>query len=749
MLNGTTSASTYYWTPTTGLSNPNILNPIASPASTTTYTLHAVNSATIGSQAYYIRGLVGEPWGYSYNSIAMNSVFGAGNWTAGYFETISVASVFNSSTKFVFLEGSDNSALELNTFLASNLPTIESWVASGGVLYINAAPNEGGNINFGFGGTTLNYSSSSPMGYAAVAHPIFNGPYLPSGGPWPGSSIAHGYITGTGFTTLINNPSLTLLAEKNWGSGRVLFGGLTTAFDHPLTDYIQELNRNILHYCGNLNPTSLACTSTAQTTVTVNPLPNNFSPVVATSMPLCHGSNAEISINPSQTGISYQLYNGATPVGSAVNGNGGAISMHTNNLNANLPANQIHVVAGTALACTLDQFIPALINVSPPPITLANNGDSRTCYVNGNNAFVEFTVGTNGIAAINPGSQNLGYVTITEYVEPGPVNIQACNTSPVNQPQFTSAALNRHWLISSTIAPVSPSDIRLYINGSDVTALAAVANINANPNDDVSGLSSLELSKYTGPNENNLWPDNCNTGGVTTLHTASASGLANGAIVGGTGIVSGSYLHYSIPSFSELWLAGTNNVSPLPIVLGAFDLHCADKKTEIEWTTLSEINNAYFQIQRSINGIEWENIAEIPGSGNSNMPLQYSYSDASAPRGMVYYRLKQVDYNGSFEIFGVKSIACHQDAASRVLLYPNPTRESFTIEFELDKNYSEAHIELIDMTGRVVGQKNLELTEGFNSYTYSPLPVSGGVYTVRIKAQGEVLLQSPIVIHKH
>ena len=203
-----------------------------------------------------------------------------------------------------------------------------------------------------------------------------------------------------------------------------------------------------------------------------------------------------------------------------------------------------------------------------------------------------------------------------------------------------------------------------------------------------------------------------------------------------------------INSFSR-WTLSDWQINPLPIVLGAFDLHCADKKIEIEWTTLSEINNAYFQIQRSINGIEWENIAEIPGSGNSNMPLQYSYSDASAPRGMVYYRLKQVDYNGSFEIFGVKSIACHQDAASRVLLYPNPTRESFTIEFELDKNYSEAHIELIDMTGRVVGQKNLELTEGFNSYTYSPLPVSGGVYTVRIKAQGEVLLQSPIVIHKH
>src|SRR5690606_30589089 len=136
----------------------------------------------------------------------------------------------------------------------------------------------GGNINFGFGGTTLNYSTSSAMGYAAVVHPIFNGPYLPSGGPWPGNYIAHGYITGTGFTTLINNPSLTLLAEKTWGSGRVLFGGLTTNFDHPPTDYIQELNRNILHYCGNLNPTSFACTSTAQTTVTVNPLPNNFSP---------------------------------------------------------------------------------------------------------------------------------------------------------------------------------------------------------------------------------------------------------------------------------------------------------------------------------------------------------------------------------------------------------------------------------------------------------------------------------------
>lgn len=334
-------------------------------------------------------------------------------------------------------------------------------------------------------------------------------------------------------------------------------------------------------------------TSCLSITVTVNTHPSTVVPSISTSLPICFGGNAEISIANTQISYYYQLLDGSTLVGSAVNGNGSTISLLTPNLTNS--TNTFSIIATGALTACADTFsLSTAVTVSAPPTQLAYNGDSRTCYVNANNAPVEFSVGNRGIAALNPGTQNLGNVTITEYVNGSPINVQACFTDPILSPELNTAALNRHWVINSTIAPVSPSEIRLYIDGADVSALALVANSNANPNDDVAGISSLELSKYSGPNENDQWNDNCN--GVTTLHFQTGTGQADGSIVGGTGIVNGVYLNFSIPSFSELWLSGTDNVSPLPIVLGKFEGECKNGKVNLHWNTISEVNNDKFII---------------------------------------------------------------------------------------------------------------------------------------------------------
>jgi len=110
---------------------------------------------------YYLRTSGGEPWGSSSNTDAMDLAFGSGEWTLGFFETLDPASVFSEETGFVFIDGSDNGAAELATFLSANLSTIEDWVEDGGRLLMNAAPNEGGDISFGFSGSTLEYDSPS------------------------------------------------------------------------------------------------------------------------------------------------------------------------------------------------------------------------------------------------------------------------------------------------------------------------------------------------------------------------------------------------------------------------------------------------------------------------------------------------------------------------------------------------------------------------------------------------------------
>lgn len=91
----------------------------------------------------------------SSNTTEMDLAFGAGEWAAGTFEGVDPASVFNEETCFIYIDGSDNGALALAAFLGTNLTLMEDWVEASGRLLLNSAPNEGGDIPFGFGGSTL------------------------------------------------------------------------------------------------------------------------------------------------------------------------------------------------------------------------------------------------------------------------------------------------------------------------------------------------------------------------------------------------------------------------------------------------------------------------------------------------------------------------------------------------------------------------------------------------------------------
>jgi hypothetical protein len=193
-----------------------------------------------------------DPWGQTFNQTAMNNVFGAGNWTQGNYST-AASTIFDPSVCFVMLEGGDFNANELNAFLSANLSLIETWVSNGGRLFINAAPNEGGNINLGFDGTTLIYPSfSSNVTAVNVNDPIFLGPYLPTATSYTGTSYGHATITGTDLGILLNGETGTVLANKSWGSGIAFFGGITSPNWHSPGTEAANLWYNIFHYTANI-----------------------------------------------------------------------------------------------------------------------------------------------------------------------------------------------------------------------------------------------------------------------------------------------------------------------------------------------------------------------------------------------------------------------------------------------------------------------------------------------------------------
>jgi MYXO-CTERM domain-containing protein len=188
----------------------------------------------LDARAYpaYLRSAAGQPWGQNTNEQAMDLVFGAGGWDDLQFESVDAFTLFSPTYHFVYLDGSDVGADELNAFLGANQALIEAWVDAGGYLLLNAAPNEGGNQNWGFGGVTLNYPIFGANGAAAdAAHPIWNGPNLPAATAFTGNSFGHATITGGVLSSVIvdSDTAAVVVAETPWGNGSAMFGGMTTS----------------------------------------------------------------------------------------------------------------------------------------------------------------------------------------------------------------------------------------------------------------------------------------------------------------------------------------------------------------------------------------------------------------------------------------------------------------------------------------------------------------------------------------
>jgi hypothetical protein len=308
---------------------------------------------------YYV--VDSNPWGQTFNQTAMTNVFGAPNWTQANFST-SAATIFDPSVCFVMLEGGDANANALNTFLTNNLTLIESWVNNGGRLFINSAPNQGGNINLGFGGTLLNYPGfSTPAVAVNVNDPIFLGPYLPTATSYTGSSYSHASITGTGLGILLTGDNGTILANKYWGSGVVFFGGITSPNFHTPNTEAVNLWYNIFHYTANI----LLCT--APDIPTVSASTNNF----------CPGNNTPVTLTITAGNLNdatqwtwYSGSCGGTPVGT-----GTSINVTVNSTTTYYVRGEVGCIGVCAAITVGDTTVPTIT----APANVSVSSDPGSC----------------------------------------------------------------------------------------------------------------------------------------------------------------------------------------------------------------------------------------------------------------------------------------------------------------------------------------------------------------------------------
>ncbi len=153
------------------------------------------------------------------------------------------------------------------------------------------------------------------------------------------------------------------------------------------------------------------------------------------------------------------------------------------------------------------------------------------------------------------------------------------------------------------------------------------------------------------------------------------------------------------------WEVG-NLSDPLSICLSAFEASASKGKVRLYWRTESEVDNAYWYIERNIDREgEWENIVSIPGQGTKPTPTEYSYVDKDIGRdGRYYYRLVSVDVNGEREIYG-PVLATVQGNIPRLYalhnVYPNPFSRHLVIRYDIPKS-SFVSLRIYNIAGQVI-----------------------------------------------
>jgi len=122
----------------------------------------------------------------------------------------------------------------------------------------------------------------------------------------------------------------------------------------------------------------------------------------------------------------------------------------------------------------------------------------------------------------------------------------------------------------------------------------------------------------------------------------------------------------------------------LPIELQNFKGTCQKNKNLITWQTISERNNMRFEIERSINGIDFYNIGNVNASNNTNEIIEYSFNDIKENNHLNYfYRLKQIDFNGHFSYSNIIYVESICELSPEITIYPNPSSGIFSLELLL------------------------------------------------------------------
>jgi hypothetical protein len=182
-------------------------------------------------------------------------------------------------------------------------------------------------------------------------------------------------------------------------------------------------------------------------------------------------------------------------------------------------------------------------------------------------------------------------------------------------------------------------------------------------------------------------------------------------------------------SNSDYGFSGFVTDNALPVIFTSFNATTEGKTVKLNWSTAQEINNDYFEIERSNDTRIWESIAQKSAAENSKIAQNYSLTDYSAKKGANYYRLTQIDKDGTRSVYPRVQSAI-LEVNPDIVLYPNPTTDIL----RLSGINEDANVTILDLSGVLKMEKTV--TSKDNSLKIASL--NEGIYIVRIQDETSV-----------
>jgi hypothetical protein len=321
--------------------------------------------------------------------------------------------------------------------------------------------------------------------------------------------------------------------------------------------------------------------------------------------------------------------------------------------------------------------------------------------------WVNFSIGGNMIAAINPNGQNLGLTNVKAYlIDSGSRNVS-------NQ-----YYLNRNIVIQPQNQPTDSVSVRFYFLDSEIDSLINASGCSTCTS--IHDAYEAGVTQYSNdiPNEDSTLSNNTSGTYRFIKPRTNINIIPND---------NGYYAEYKVGGFSEFWIngGGINQDQPLAQELQSFTATKINNYlASLQWSTLSGNKITRFIIEKSPDSVRFTDIDSISYiSGTTN----YQYTD-SLSQGINYYRLKIIDSSGDYQYSQIRSVI--KDNVTVISIYPNPvTTGILNVKTPVNCKY----IQLCDLIGRVVAT---EITSGTDNTLLMP-NVAAGVYFVIVQTDTE------------